>query len=514
MLEPSNTTSGILETLPWLRLSPPALAVVLAIAFKDVNLALVLATLGGCLLLCGFDVLLSVNMLCEVLVNQLADPDHASVILFTVLLGAMIGLMNDSGGTNAVVDRMARYANTRKKGQLLTWLLGLVVFFDDYANTMLIGGAMRPLSDRLQISRAKLAFLIDATAAPIAGLALSSWTAFEIDQVTAGLAAAGIEGDAGTVFFATIPFRFYPILAITTVAAIAYTGRDFGPMLRAEEQAQRSVVKPEPSADEADGGNVWFAILPVAMLVLIVLVGYFNDVDAYRLLLLASLGAATAAAVLPVLARKMSITACSASWTRGIGSMIPAVIVLVLAWAVSDVCRPDKLDTAGYIISLVGDAVRPEFLPCISFLAAGAIAVSIGSSFTTMALLVPMFIPLCWSVLGGQGGSVSVEHPIFLATVGAILAGAIFGDHCSPISDTTVLSSAAAGCNHLQHVATQLPYAILMAACSLLFGYLPIGFGVPWWIALPLSALVCVGAVIVFGKLPKAASSSDRPDVG
>jgi Na+/H+ antiporter NhaC len=313
MLEPSNTTSGILEMLPWLRLFPPVVAVVLAIVFKDVNLALILATLSGCLLLCGFDVLLAINTLCEVLVSQLADADHLSVILFTVLLGAMIGLMNDSGGTNAVVDRMARYANTRKKGQLLTWLLGLVVFFDDYANTMLIGGAMRPLSDRLKISRAKLAFLIDATAAPIAGLALSSWTAFEIAQVTDGLAAAGIEGDAGTIFFATIPFRFYPILSITTVAAIAYTGRDFGPMLRAEEQAQSSAMQAEQSSDEAKEGNVWFAILPVTILVLIVLVGYFNDIDAYRLLLQASLGAATLAAVLPVMARKMSIIACSRS---------------------------------------------------------------------------------------------------------------------------------------------------------------------------------------------------------
>jgi Na+/H+ antiporter NhaC len=209
----------------------------------------------------------------------------------------------------------------------------------------------------------------------------------------------------------------------------------------------------------------------------------------------------------------MSIKECSESWVSGIGSMMPAVIVLILAWAVSDVCRPGRLDTAGYIISLVGDAVRPEFLPCISFLVAGAIAVSIGSSFTTMALLVPMFIPLCWSVLAGQDGSVSVDHPIFLATVGAILAGAIFGDHCSPISDTTVLSSAAAGCNHLQHVATQLPYAILMAACSLLFGYLPIGFGVPWWVALPLSSIACVGAVVFLGRLPRGTSSPDQPEI-
>lgn len=555
MSDPSTSSLHVIEALPWLRLSPPVIAITLAIACRDVNFSLLLATFSGCLLLSGFDIPAGVGLLCDIMVDQVADADHASVILFTILLGAMIGLMNDSGGTRSVVDRMTHYANTRRKGQVLTWLAGLVVFFDDYANTMLIGGSMRPLSDKLRFSRAKLAFLIDATAAPVAGMALSTWTAFEIDQVRAGLVAAGVAADPGSIFFATIPFRIYPILAIITVGAIAISGRDFGTMLRAEEKMQASAPVASTSPEESSGGHAWLAVVPVVVLVATVLAGYLRGVDAYRLLLVASLAASTTAAVLPMLARVMTIGECSRSWSEGITSMIPAIIVLVLAWGISDVCGANQSDpvvvgeleaveqevpenpggaeqtessaagtsatgphvrlrTAGYIISLVGDRVQAEFLPCIAFLAAGAIAVSIGSSFTTMALLIPLFIPLALSLtVSPDGGGPSVDSPVFLATVGAILAGAIFGDHCSPISDTTVLSSAAAGCDHLQHVSTQLPYAILMAASSLLLGYLPIGFGLAWWIALPMCAVASVSAVMLFGKEPVRDESVGNGDV-
>ncbi|MCA9037934.1 MAG: hypothetical protein KDA91_22565 [Planctomycetaceae bacterium] len=501
----------------WWRIVPPVIAILLAIVIRDVNVSLILATFAGCLLYHNFtDIPGAINQLCATLQNQLADSDHASVILFTVFLGAMIGLMNDSGGTQAVVNRMAKYANTRERGQLLTWLMGLVVFFDDYANALLIGGAMRPLSDRLRISREKLAFLIDSTAAPIAGLAVvSTWVAFEIDQIAAGLAIAGIKAEASTVFYESIPYRIYPILALAMVATIAKTGKDFGPMLSAEREAWRRAPAMNPQVQEAVvTGNMAFAVLPVVTLVGLVIVGFLNDVDSYRLLLIASFIASVIAFLLPFFWRKMSFEECSASWTRGVGSMIPAVIVLILAWAVSDVCRPDKLDTAGFIINRVGDSIRPQFLPSIAFIVAGAISLSIGSSFTTMALLTPLFIPLCWS-LSTEGGvtEFSASSTVFLATVGAILAGAIFGDHCSPISDTTVLSSAASGCDHLKHVNTQFPYALLAGVFSLLTGYLPMGFGVPWWITVPLGMAVIVGAIVVLGKRPdevgRSASDSE-----
>ena len=388
--------SASVQSLPsWLRLLPPIFAIGLAILLKEVNSSLLLATLGGCLIFFApIDLASAGDMLCQTLVNQIAVPDHASIILFTVLLGAMIGLMNDSGGTHAVVHKLAAYADTRRKGMVLTWLMGLVVFFDDYANTMLIGGAMRPLSDRLKLSREKLAFLIDSTAAPIAGIALvSTWVGFEIDQIASGLTNAGIADDsgqlAGKVFLATIPYRIYPIATLIMVATIAFTGRDFGAMLKAERAAIKTPPQQQSTTESVTSG-MSFAIVPVLVLTSLVVICYINDVDSYRLLIIASLVASTIAFILPLMSRRMAFQECVKSWTNGISSMIPAIVVLILAWAVSDICRPDKLDTAGFIVDLTGSSTSPVFLPAIAFLVSGAIAISIGSSFTTMALLIPL----------------------------------------------------------------------------------------------------------------------------
>lgn len=521
----TETAQAVIETYPVLRIAPPVLAIGLAILLKDVNFALLIAVMSGCLLLTDFDLMGSVEQFCDVFVNQVANSEHASVILFTILLGSMIGLMNDSRGTHAVIDRIAKYANTRRKGQVATWLAGIVVFFDDYANTMLIGGAVRPLTDKLKISRAKLAFLVDATAAPIAGLALSTWTAVELGYVEKGLTSAGMSADVTQVFIGTIPYRIYPIIAIIFVGVIAYTGKDFGPMLKAERESDLLSPNDEPALDSTKPASMWSAIIPVATLLFTVVglllrdyfaygesrladptgpdQGWLNSVDSYRLLLITSLAASTAAIVSALVFGRMKLAECSESWTKGVTSMVPAVIVLILAWAIGAVCDEDGLSTALYITSLIGDSVQPQLLPAIAFIASGAIAVSVGSSFATMGLLVPMFIPLAAGILSSAGAPISPEDPVFLATVGAILAGAIFGDHCSPISDTTVLSSAAAGCDHLHHVATQVPYALVIAVSALLFGYLPIGFGLPWWVALPLSTAVCIGAILFFGKAPQ-----------
>lgn len=495
--EQTEWTFQVHQRPAWLRLLPPVLAICLAVLLKDVIVSLILAILSGCLLYYPLtDVSLAIPVFCEVMVRQVADFDHASVILFTLLLGAMTGLMNDSGGTGAAIERLTRVARTRRRGMALTWLMGLLVFFDDYANTMLIGGAMRPLSDRLKFSRAKLAFLIDSTAAPIAGLAISTWTAFEIDQVAAGFEAAGIEGNAADFFWSTIPYRFYPLLMIVVVGTIAISGRDFGAMLRAE---RNQVAHETLDQKTLSHGSPWLAVLPVLSLVGITVAGFVRDVDAYQLLLIASFAASSLAFVLAWIFSPLTLEECSRSWVAGISSMMSAVTVLVLAWGVSAVCHSSRLDTAGYLIGLIGDSVSASFLPAIAFLLSGAIAVAIGSSFTTMALLVPMLLPLAWTVLSGTD-SASLDSPLLGATIGAILAGAIFGDHCSPISDTTVLSSAASGCEHLRHVSTQLPYALLTAAASLLLGYLPVGFGVPWWICLPAATLVCVGGIVLLGQ--------------
>ena len=308
LTESHVATETLVQAYPWLRIAPPVLAIGLAVLLKEVNFALLLAVLSGCLVLTDFNLMLCVDSFCNVFVDQVANAEHASVILFTILLGSMIGLMNDSKGTLAVVGKIANYANTRRKGQVATWLAGIIVFFDDYANTMLIGGSVRPLTDKLKISRAKLAFLVDATAAPIAGLALSTWTAVELGYVEAGLTQAGMSADVTEVFLGTIPYRIYPIIAIIFVGVIAYTGKDFGPMLKAERNAQRQTPEHQSSENAETTASMWTAIIPVSVLLITVgsllLRDYFahaaarladpgspdngwlSGVDSYRLLLI------------------------------------------------------------------------------------------------------------------------------------------------------------------------------------------------------------------------------------
>ena len=492
-----QTTHILITVRPrWTRLLPPVLAIVLAIVFRDVIVSLVLATLAGCLVfLPVFQWPKGIADLCSTVVRQIADSDHASVLLFTALLGSMVRLMQDSGGTQAVISRLTQFARTRRRGMVLTWIMGLFVFFDDYANMLLIGGAMRPLTDRLNISRAKLDFLLDSTAAPIAGLAVSTWTAFEIQQTAAGLDAAGIATDPGAFFWSTIPYRIYPLLLIPVAGLIAFSGRDFGPMLQSETASANPSAASVPVAG---GSSVWLAVVPVFSLILITITGFLRQADAYEILLIASFVASTAAYALAWLTSRLTLEECSRSWLDGLASMTTPMAILVLAWSVSSLCGGDRLDTAGYIMDLLGTALQPQLLPAAAFLSAGAISFAIGSSFATMAIMIPMIIPLAWNLLGGAGAA-STADPVFAGTAGALLAGAIFGDHCSPISDTTILSSAAAGCDHLEHVATQLPYALLTAVGSLLLGYLPIGFGVPWWVCLPAAGTMCCGTVFFLG---------------
>jgi len=218
--------------------------------------------------------------------------------------------------------------------------------------------------------------------------------------------------------------------------------------------------------------------------------GWLSGVDSYRLLLITSLAASAAAILSAITFGKMKVTECSESWARGVGSMIPAVIVLTLAWAIGAICDSGQLGTAEYITSLIGDSIKPQFLPAIAFITSGAIAVSVGSSFATMGLLVPMFIPMAAAILGSADAPVSPNDPVFLATVGAILAGAIFGDHCSPISDTTILSSISTQCVLIDHVRTQIPYSLFVAGLALCVGYVPGAWGVPWIISIGTAVLV------------------------
>jgi Na+/H+ antiporter NhaC len=511
----------------WLSLVPPLVAIVLAIWLKDVIVALLAGVFAGALALAGgnpfFAFLRTIDThLLHSLVPPDASSDHMRAILFTMLLGGMIGIMSASGGTRALVDRLTHYAKTREHGQVMTWLLGLVVFFDDYANSLLVGSTMRSVSDRLRISREKLAFLVDSTSAPVAGLAIiSTWVGFEISQISPALEQLKLDADAYSVFLATIPYRFYPILLLCFVGAVAWSGRDFGSMRECEARvaldpgSAETIETQTAETSTAQHGprTILNAILPLCTLLGVLSIGMFWELnyekspDSYKVLLYSAFSATLIAGLVAVCLKSLTLADTVAAGIKGLQSMLMAVVILVLAWSIASLCDDQHLNTAGFIIDSLGDDLSARWMPATAFVVAAAVSFATGSSFATMGLLMPLFITLTYYLMAGENDVMAnfTSHPYALGTIGAVLAGAIWGDHCSPISDTTVLSSAAAGCDHLSHVATQLPYALTVGLVSLGVGYVPIGFGISPYITLPISLALLFGILRAFGQKPPKA---------
>lgn len=455
------------------------------------------------------------RMLNPLAIEQLASADHVQVFLFTLLLGSTIGVMSRSGGSAAVVSRLARYVHSRRGGQVTTWLAGLLLFIDDYANAILVGGTMLPVTDRLRISREKLAFIVDATSAPVAGMAvISTWAAFEISQIGSGFEQAGRNVDAFQFFIETIPYRFYPILMLLFVFAIAWTGRDFGQMLRAEREALDAPPEQDEVATTDHGSRRHLmrnALIPFAVLIGVLAWAFADDwarngefKESVPSLVLASFVASLSAVVSVLVWRTMKLTEAMEAWIDGAKSMFNAIVILTLAWMIAASCGDEGLNTATYLADLLGDQLAPGWLPAVAFLLSAAVSFATGTSYGTMGLLIPLFAALACQMLD-TGPQVPLDDTILLATIGSVLAGSIFGDHCSPISDTTVLSSAASQCDHLQHVATQMPYALTVGGITLVLGCIPIGFGVNVWVCLALQAIGIVAVVRLVGRRPEAA---------
>jgi Na+/H+ antiporter NhaC len=555
-----------------LSLLPPAIAILLAIASRRVVAPLAFAVLCGSAILSrdavgwtawgeqtvtGF--VISVR-------DSVFDYDHRRALVFSLLLGAMVGVLEAGGGMKSLVARLARNIRTRRGGQTLITSLGLAIFFDDYANTLLIGGTMRTTADRFGISRAKLAYLVDSTAAPVAGLSpISTWVVSEISYVAAGLAvaAAGSDVSAFALFMASMPFRFYAIFALVMVFTIAISDRDFGPMwslgLTAGKPPQAETLdrpKPGSATDPAQRARSWrraligpqnwyrgpafesrlipdseslsprlwmAAVGPVLGCVAVVIgslyasgrgaitvetIGFVRIVgtiisngDSYQALIH---GGAAGLALAIILHRGIGdagMTTLLGGAIRGAMQMLPAMLILWLAWALSDQTGEDRLDSGGYLASRLSEQVSPYFLPTAVFVVAAAVAFSTGTSWGTMAILTPLAIELSLKIGTTPAGlAVDPMGPICVATVGSVLAGAIFGDHCSPLSDTTILSSRASGCDHLVHVRTQMPYALSVGLISILCGTLPAARGVSPYVCIAGGSIAILSMVYVFGK--------------
>ncbi|MBU0741607.1 Na+/H+ antiporter NhaC family protein [bacterium] len=527
----------------WLSILPPLLAIGLALITRQVVLSLLLGVWVGALVLTGGNPLTALQRVGDTyLVNALADRSHAAIILFSTTLGGMVGILSRSGAMEGIVDALSRRVRSRRSGQTVTAVMGLAIFFDDYANTLLVGNTMRPLTDRLHISREKLAYLVDSTAAPVTTIAIiSTWVGFEVGLIQDSLSRLAQEGSGYLFFLRSLPYNFYPILTLAMVFLVAGTGRDFGPMAKAEGRAAGGeLLRPgaQPAADpmalarvadEAGPASPLLAAIPIATVVVLTVVGLWwhgrhelmmrgeaadslreilNAADSLAVLMWSSLGGSLVAIALSVGARRLDLSGSVDAWLDGARAMLIAMVILILAWALGAVC--DGLGTGPWLVDVSRDVLSPHLLPAISFLLAAAMSFSTGTSWGTMAILIPIILPLADALPADGGVTAQLRDVIALSSTSAVLAGAVFGDHCSPISDTTILSSMASGSDHVDHVRTQLPYALAAAGAAVCIGYLPAGFGVSPWISLAGGAALLAGLLRWRGRRAPPVLGADR----
>ena len=510
----------------WLSVLPTVVAFVLAAALRQVILALFAGVWVGAFLIAGpsassvwqgmFDAA------SEHAVGAVANAGHAALVVSTLMLGGMVGVVSRNGGVHGIVQSITAWANTVRRGQLATFAMGIALFFDDYANTLVVGKTMRPVADALRISRAKLAYLVDCTAAPVATLALiSTWIGLQLGLIDAAISEIPeIDASAYGVFLHSLAYNFYPVLTLCFVASIAATGRDFGPMRTAELAAARGDASAQAVAQDPDtepkpdqparGVNAYvpFAALLAAMLGGLYVTGareagsgaglaeIIGAADVYTALVWATLTGVAAAGALSLGQRILSLGEAVDAWFAGARSMLYAVVVLVLAWSLSGVNA--ELHTAEFLATRLGDALDARFMPTVVFALAAVTAFATGTSWGTMGILTPLVVPLVWTSTELQGLT-GADHLLY-ASVSAVLAGAVMGDHASPISDTTILSSAATSCDHLEHVHTQLPYALTVGGIAIVTGLVPTGFGLPWWISFVVGGACVVAAVRWLGR--------------
>lgn len=521
-------------------LIPPLVAIVLAFITKNVVISLMIGIMSGSFILqiSGNNVLIAFIKAFLDLVNRavesLSDPWNAGIILQVLAIGGVINLVAKMGGARAIAELLANKAKTARGTQLITWFLGLLVFFDDYANSLIVGPIMRPVSDKMKISREKLAFIIDSTAAPVAGLAIiSTWIGLEVGLINDAFNSIGVKVDAFGVFIQTIPFRFYNILVLVFIVISAILLKEFGPMRDAEIRARRSgksnddllTSKEEDDLAPKEGIklSIWNAIIPIGTLVVVALLSFYysgyteimasNDSSLINLLnnspfsfsaiketfsasnaslsLFQSAFVASIVAIVMAVSKKIfNVSEAIDVWVDGMKTLVITGVILILAWSLSSIIK--ELGTAKFLIKLLSGSLPNFLLPSLIFILGAIISFATGTAYGTMGILMPLAIPLSYSM--------NPEMSYILASTSAVLTGAIFGDHCSPISDTTILSSMGAGCNHIDHVKTQMPYALFTAVTAVVFGYIPVGLGLSVYIVLPIAIIAIFAGIQIFGK--------------
>lgn len=527
----------------FLTLLPPLLAIIFAFKTKNVVLSLFTGVFSGAFLLQLNDsnIIMSIikafNIVIKELLGSLSDPWNAGVILQCLTIGGLVALISKMGGAKAIAQTLAKKAKSPTSAQILTWLLGIFIFFDDYANSLIVGPIMRPVSDKMKISREKLSFIVDATAAPIAGIAvISTWIGYELSLIKSGYESIGQNVATYNIFLSTIPYRFYNILILIFIVMTAIFLREFGPMFKAERRARTTGKLLSENANPMSSSNderlepekgiklsMWNAIIPILVLIITAFIGFyfsgysavingdnttyinvlkssplsfealritFGESNASIVLFTAALFASIVAMIMGRVQKIFTLGEAIDIWVNGIKSLVITGVILLLAWSLSSLIK--QLGTANYLVSVLSATIPKFILPSIIFILSAIVSFATGTSFGTMGILMPLTIPLAFAI--------SPVNSFVVVCISAVLTGAIFGDHCSPISDTTILSSMGTSCDHMEHVKTQLYYALVVAGVSILFGYIPAGLGMSIYIILPFDILMIILIVRFIGK--------------
>lgn len=526
-------------------LIPPVLTITLAFITKDVIVSLFLGIISGALIAAGGNPIVAILNLTDLMADVLSDGWNIRIFLFCALLGGLVGMLSRTGSANAFGLWARKKINSPKTSLLLAWLCGIIIFIDDYFNSLAVGTVMRPIADKNKVSRAKLAWVLDSTAAPVCILVpISSWviTVMSIVKGSEGFESFGMSEFA--FFIKAVPYNIYAILTLIMVLTIIFTNRDYGPMKKSQKLAEQGKLFNEAYGDapgeveivtsgRAKNAKMFDMLLPIIVLIISALIMFpfttylltvdgetitsvsqaaasmslgdaFNNTDASMALWYAVIITVAFTYIYYICRGLFKIKDASEALINGIKSMVPALVILVMAWSIGTIIKSSPADGGLGLASflsevVVGGGFPLALVPAIVFILSALIAFATGTSWGTFAIMIPIVMPIAVGLSASKGLGSAEALNATLICVSAVLGGAVFGDHASPISDTTILSSTGAGCPHLEHVATQLPYALTVAACAFI-GFIVGGFtlsAVVAWI----TSLICFALAIIF--LPK-----------
>lgn len=536
----ADAPAALGASLGAMSLLPIILAVALAFATGDVILSLFTGYIGGMAMLAVVEGTSAsalpgavLSRACRGIVATASTWDNASVLILCVAVGGMVEVLRCTGGFAVLAGRLVRRINSPRKANIISQLFCTLFFFDDYANALISGPVLQTMTDKAGLSRARLSYIVDSTAAPVAGIAVvSSWVAVEVSVIDEGLALAGLGMSGFELFLHSIPYCFYCLFALAFMLLSSVMGREYGPMLTAEREARRArrekaadAEAENAPADKRDGRRVFVCVFSVALLLVTAMLSFYTSgraeavelgliapgapftlatvstavaqADTIFLVLRAALLCGLAAIALTKLLGLSSVGEGIKAWLQGAEALMPTIVILLLAWSLADVVK--NLGTVYYVVEIISAGVPAFLVPSLIFVCCCLISFASGS-YGCMFMVMPMAIPIASAVVGAE--NLSGDSSFLLLCVASVLSGSIFGDHCSPMTDCTVLAALGSGCNIMEHVRTQLPYAMTVAAVTIVFGTLLTALGVGVWLSLALGCAAMAALLLVIGKKP------------